>query len=111
MDKTKTISNILDLALLILSLGWGVFSYFCSHNTGEGMWFSRSGSVMVLICVIVEYRLGNLQQIGFKDPQKALQHEIVSAGQQAEYKKYIDWFAHFQIVIGTIIWGYGDLLF
>ena len=111
MNRTKATSNLIDSILLLISLAWGVYNFLCSYSTGDGMWFSRSGSVIVLICVIVEFRLGNLRQLGFENAQKAFQHDIVSSGQLPEYKKYIGWFTHFQIIIGTLIWGYGDLLF
>jgi hypothetical protein len=111
MNLTKLFSNLIDSLLLLFAFAWGVFGFICAYNTDNGLWFSRSGSVIVLICVIVEFRLGNLRQLGFENAQKAVQHEIVSSGMLPEHKKLFSWFAHLQIIIGTLIWGYGDLLF
>ena len=111
MNRTKLISNSIDSLLLLFAFAWGVFSFICAYNTNNGLWFSRSGSVIVLICVIVEFRLGNLRQLGFENAQKASQHDILTSGMLPVHKRLIVWFAHLQIIIGTLIWGYGDLLF
>ena len=111
MNQTKLFSNLIDSILLLIALAWGVCSFIFAYNTNNGGWFSRSGSVIVLICVIVEFRLGNLRQLGFNDAIKAFEHDILISGQLPETKKLICWLAHLQVIIGTLIWGYGDLLF
>lgn len=111
MSRAKLFSNLIDSVLLLLGFGWGVLGFTWACKLDNGLWFSRSGSVIVLLCVIVEFRLGNLRQLGYEDAQKASQHDIVSSGMLPIHKKLIGWIAHVQIILGTIVWGYGDLLF
>ncbi len=111
MNRDKLISNLIDLGLLLFAFTWGVLGFVWACKMDDGLWFSRSGSVIVLLSVIVEFRLVNLQQLGYKNAQKAVQHSIVSSGMLPIHKKLISLFALVQIVIGTLIWGYGDLLF
>jgi hypothetical protein len=107
----QKISNLIDYLLLGIAFLWAVCGYILACKMDNGLWFSRSGSVIVLLCVIVEYRLASLQQLGYGNAKKAFSQGIVSSGMIPPHKKRIGWITHVQIVIGTLIWGYGDLLF
>ncbi len=111
MNRAKLFSNLIDSVLLLIAFGWGVLGLIWACKFDNGLWFSRSGSVIVLLCVIVEFRLGTLRQLGYKTAQRAFPHDIVSSGMLPIHKKLIELIAHVQIIIGTLIWGYGDLLF
>jgi hypothetical protein len=104
-------SNLIDYLLLGIAFLWAVCGYILACKLDNGLWFSRSGSIVVLFCAIVEYRLWSLQQLGHTNAQKAFSQGIVSSGMIPSHKKRIGWITHVQIVIGTLIWGYGDLLF
>ena len=104
-------SNLIDYLLLGIAFLWAVCGYILACKMANGLWFSRSGSVVVLLCAIVEYRLASLQQLGYRSAQKAFSQGIVSSGVIPPHKKTITWITHIQVVIGALIWGYGDLLF
>ena len=101
----------LGAVLLLAGLVAVVGSAYLSHVSGNGEWFQRSGSVFVLFSVLVE-----IQQSSIKQPKEAgwatidgrptLVGEPISA-----VSKWLHRFAWAGIVVGTVIWGYGDLVF
>jgi hypothetical protein len=79
---------------------------------GDSM-FSRSGSMMVLITVVSKQML--------LKGRNEYHHQLrkLAAGKKANLEKihpnkshgYLETFANLNILIGTLIWGYGDLFF
>ena len=98
--------------VLILAI---VFSFLVSlemsftQNSGE--WLQRSGSLIVLFSVVLEI----LQTLAKQPiPSNRVFSESVPVATSPPVSKTSKWFhiiAWFGIVIGTFIWGYGDLLF
>ena len=95
---------LIGIGLLSVITGW-------SFENEEYSWFSRSGSIMVLIGAILEYRyslvsLGaNLESIRWaKGPGNPVIFEL------ARHQKFIKYTAHGFVIIGTVIWGFGDLM-
>ncbi|WP_444896918.1 hypothetical protein [Microbulbifer sp. SSSA005] len=71
------------------------------------IWFQRSGAIAVLIAVYIEY----IAQHQLKSIS-ALAYEGISLS--SSYSTYFDWISKSCIalaIIGTVIWGYGDLLY
>jgi hypothetical protein len=106
--------NVIGFALLIAA-AWlfALFSYFLSRKTGTD-WFTRSGSVMGLIGAAVAFRLANFYQHGLAT---ALKEGLVSVPREIELrleppKSYLllSYFGYLTGIVGTGIWGYGDLL-
>ena len=86
-------------------------SAIVSATSGEGEWFQRSGSLCVLFFVLLE-----IHEVHLKKPKPSsdlfsnnlpqLLHQTVP--------RVHEWFhraAWIGIVVGTLIWGYGDLVF
>ena len=80
----------------------------------RGSLFSRSGSLMVLFAFIAEYYL-----LRTRDRYHSNQLKAYSSGNQVNFEEvhpsknhqYLEKASHITVIIGTIIWGYGDLLF
>lgn len=94
------------LAFLVL-LG----NYIFSLVTNELHWFQRSGSIVVLLGVlIVARRIVRLskeyQNEDWNLPSESAEGKRVLLDQRSEYI-----IGPIVAVIGTIVWGYGDLLF
>ena len=76
-------------------------------------WFARSGSVIVLLAVIVEYRISSHI---YEDIQRAqliqskVNMSVPMKGKPTNKRKKISIAAHITLILGTLIWGYGDLL-
>ena len=105
------------------TLGWGllivaawlfaVFSFYSSKKTGTD-WFSRSGAIMGLVGAAVTFRLANFYQRALA---MALKEGLLSVTKEIELrleppKSYVrlSYLGYLTGIIGTGIWGYGDLL-
>jgi hypothetical protein len=106
--------TIIRLGLLIAA-AWlfAAFSFYLSRKTGAD-WFTRSGAVMALVGAAVTFRLANFFQGALAT---ALKEELVSVPQEIELhleppKSYVRllYLGYLTGIIGTGIWGDGDLL-
>src|SRR5262249_15702807 len=89
------------------------FSYYLSRQTGVD-WFSRSGAVMGLVGAAVTFRLAHFYQRGLAT---AFKEGLVSVPRGIELgldppRSYVllSYFGYLTGIVGTGIWGYGDLL-
>jgi hypothetical protein len=101
-----------DLLMIVFAYLIVTVSVYISFLWSEPHWFSRSGSIMVLLAVMVEYHNFKVQQ---KINEKATEGSGTIGGGvgkigQPKYRQLLSGFTHFTIVLGTLIWGYGDLL-
>jgi len=99
------------VALLLAGVAVVVGSAFVSLTSGVGEWFQRSGSLFVLFSVLLE-----IQQTAIKQPEASggvtINGKPVAIRQPiSAMSKWLHRFTWGGIVTGTIIWGYGDLLF
>lgn len=109
MNRYKELK--IEIILLLIAFLWVLFSYFISFTDSQGSWFARSGAIMVLLAVIVEFRFNNevVRKIS-STIQIAVKMKLpVGVGIQKE-KIYISRTAHAFVIVGTLIWGYGDLI-
>ena len=90
---TKHLSSILLIVTVLLSAGG------LSWTTCDWSWFSRSGALVVLIGVLVQSRAIITRRRTFdipfwknQDTRRAIRDGSIA------------------VVIGTIVWGFGDLL-
>ena len=105
--KALTISILLALVSAIPLVCSVIFSLI----SGDGEWFQRSGSLCVLFSVILEIHETRLRRprpsnTVFAEGAPQLLHHSVP--------RVHEWFhraAWTGVVAGTLIWGYGDLLF
>ena len=100
---------------LLIAAAWlfSAFSFYLSRKTGTD-WFTRSGAVMALVGAAVSFRLANFYQGALAT---ALREELVSVSKEIELhleppKSYVRllYFGYLTGIVGTGIWGYGDLL-
>lgn len=105
----KIFSNtwfISTLAFIVLSI-----SLFHSMVTNDSHWFQRSGSIIVLLGVLIAarrvIRLGkDYQNEDLNLPDETPEGKNVLLDQRSEFI-----IGPIVAVLGTIIWGYGDLIF
>jgi len=96
--------------LLIAVYAIPICFYFYSDTTKEGHWFSRSGSLMVILGAFLEYRNFGIQQYlrEERDETWKPKPKIVA---KLKSRWLFDILILASLVLGTAIWGYGDLLF
>ena len=112
-EEREVVKALLScVPLIILGVLAPVVAYFsCLRPEGEAadVWFQRSGSISVLFGVWAEYNLSkvnehiNLSGIVVSD-QTELSERYKLRYRIAQYLGVV------LAIVGTIIWGYGDLL-
>ena len=110
MTKEIKVTPLWEIALLIAVYAIPIFFYFYSNTNNEGHWFSRSGSLMVIFGAFLEYRNFGIQQYlrEKRDETWKPNPEIVT---KLKSRMPFDILILASLVLGTAIWGYGDLLF
>ncbi len=79
--------------------------------------FSRSGSAVVMIGLWVEFRLRQRRdrQLDYAEPKifSKLDDDIRALFRPSFYlgQRVTAYVTHFTVVAGTLIWGYGDLIY
>jgi len=98
-----------------LSLGYSTLIAFFLFSIfkNDGMWFARSGSLGVIFGVILEYNFSYQQQLLNKEIGQKLGVWVNNPIDYSDTisQKTIKALTHILLVISTIIWGYGDLIF
>ncbi len=89
-----------------------IISAIADYFTTNFNWFTRSGSVAVLLAAFVEFKISShiydeIQRAQFM--QKRLDMYIPFKAKPTKEKEKVSLAAHILLVAGTIIWGYGDL--
>ncbi|ELC3160006.1 TPA: hypothetical protein ACMDUA_005149 [Vibrio harveyi] len=104
---------ILLLAFIFPILAWfGVFQL----EDNSAIWFQRSGSVTVLFAVWVEFKLFKLAGLTNPISENGKTYDDMRKSdylQTHNSKKIqiIKYLAAVLAISGTVIWGYGDLIF
>ena len=101
----------LELILLAIAFIIVLISFIFSIYDDKNFWFMRSGSIMVLLAIIVEYKLNQktLKNINRKHKMSAASGFSWNLLNSKEHNR-VTIFVHTCVVIGTLIWGYGDFL-
>jgi len=98
---------------LVLAWLFVVFSFIVSNQVGVD-WFSRSGAVMCLLAAAANFTLVRIHQRNLADIFKDNEH---SAKEKAERilkpsgsYLFLSRLSYLTGIVGTAIWGYGDLV-
>lgn len=102
---------LLDSALVFLGLIAILISAYVSYILSEGAWFQRSGALLVLFSVILEFRQAQAAQVESAKSVSAQGRPLGLKKPLPTARKLMHWYAIGAIVLGTIVWGYGDLFF
>ncbi len=110
--NTKDIKRLVfGCAIAIIGILIPVFAYhgmLKPVNELLGIWFQRSGSIVVIFAVWLEYSLLKLQS-------NVVLTDMVETTKRYPIEKYTPLYKGLQViaaalaVVGTVIWGYGDL--
>jgi hypothetical protein len=98
---------------LVCSWLFAAFSYYLSRKTGTD-WFTRSGSMMALMGAAATFRLvaGLQRQLatGLKEGLAPVRREVELTLEPPRSYRLVSYFSYVTGIVGTAIWGYGDLL-
>ena len=124
VNKKKKVLNHVDvesrlkwttgaLCSCYISLGIAVLTFITdlSGYSIEYTLFERFGSIMVLCGAILEYQIGSAIALGDNRTEKSFRHEdVLSLDDLITKAPRIRMKAHFFVICGTLIWGFGGLL-
>jgi hypothetical protein len=102
------------LGLLVLAMWlFAALSYYLSQKTGAD-WFSRSGSLMALAGAVASFRAVSVYQsrlaIALREGLMSVSREIELSLEPPTAFRIITYSGYVTGIVGTAIWGYGDLL-
>lgn len=100
---------ILFIALSLLFPGLAFLGIFLPEGEKLSVWFQRSGSLMVLFSVIAEYYALKMSDLFFPVEMQGEPLHIDKV-RFTKQSKICAGLAVFVICLGTIVWGYGDLV-
>jgi hypothetical protein len=101
---------------IVLAISWlfAAFSYYVTKKTGTE-WFARSGSVMALTGAVATFRITGLLQktivTGLREDLGSLQRGIELSFDPPKAHQMTSYFSYLTGIVGTVIWGYGDVFF
>ncbi|WP_299178790.1 hypothetical protein [uncultured Neptuniibacter sp.] len=94
--------------IIAISMPFYLVSPYLSENETLSTWFQRSGSLMVIIAIITEFKLYSLNDYFDLNNTRM----FVPVDLPKTYKStyfVISIVALMSMLIGTLIWGYGDI--
>ena len=111
MGKAENIS--LEIFMLFASVFILTMFLYISLCRDDFMWFSRSGSIVVLLAAWMQARNYDIQQKLHFTSQESLSkvgsyHKL--SWKLPKQRKIIEWITLLVLVLGTLVWGFGDLL-
>ncbi len=103
--------SVIELVLMGLAAVPVMLSLWASVITGDGQWFQRSGALMVLFSVAVEYHRRRMAERGTLPASEPDRGTSMMPGVVVRFWRSIPYICYVAILLGTLIWAYGDLLF
>lgn len=100
--------SLIGVAILVAAVSVIADYYSTDYN-----WFARSGSVVVLLAAFIEFKVSShiyddIQRIQFL--QATVEMPVPFKAKPTKSRRNVSFVAHILLVTGTIIWGYGDLI-
>lgn len=117
-QKARTLHAELEHSCQMVDIGVAIswlFSavcYYLTKKTGTD-WFTRSGSLMAMMGAIGTFSLSSLLQkqlkIALKEGLTVERHIEISLDPPKSFQ-VTAYFCYLSGIVGTVIWGYGDVL-
>jgi len=99
---------MLNWCMLIFALALTLLLYYSENGYKSA--FVRSGVVLIICGVIVEYTLSSIKTYEISSSVFGEGKPIQKRKELPKKHKEQKMLAHFYILYGTLIWGFGDLL-
>ncbi|MGR3002143.1 hypothetical protein ABMY37_20830 [Vibrio vulnificus] len=113
-EKRETIRSSLwtTLPIIFLAVSIPLIALFCPtlmlKNETVATWFQRSGAIVVALAVWIEIKNNAIS--GYIYPSGFSTSDFVILKQDyGLYFNLIKWTGFLLAIIGTLIWGYGDI--
>lgn len=101
----------IEWILIVVAIFVAVISVIADYYSANYDWFARSGAIAVLLAAIVEYRISSHI---YDDIYRAIAQQkhsgFATKAKKSKNRSILSFITHTVLILGTIIWGYGDLL-
>lgn len=101
------ICGLLVIPTILVTL-FGYFGVLKPINEDIAIWFQRSGSLIVMCAVLIEFQLFSIHGAIFPSDVSFSQFTDLE-NKYGNKHKLFSVFAASVAILGTVIWGYGDL--
>jgi len=79
-------------------------------NESIGMWVQRSGAIIVVLALLAEIKAISAERLAITSEMSFLYCNIYLNNKYKKKVKIVTFATYFVVAIGTLIWGYGDIL-
>ncbi|MBW6389832.1 hypothetical protein [Billgrantia antri] len=110
MGQPSPRDTVVEASLMLMAVLPMLVSFQLSLTTGEGHWFQRSGALMVLFSVGIEYHRRHVMRC-LPGAMAVTQSSLRMAHWIHRFWRSIPYVCYTAIAVGTLVWSYGDLLF
>ena len=100
-----------DRAFVTIGLASVLISFLVSASGEDPEWFQRSGSLLVIFAAVFEARLQRLSAPVRSKSVFVGGSPLTTWPELTVFQKALHLYALSGLVLGTLIWGYGDLIF
>jgi hypothetical protein len=90
---------------------FGFLLWAIIHGGDRHQMFQRSGALGVLLAVVSEYLINEDHRTLLASGHNKKVGDIFDAIARTAWEQRALMFAHFAIIVGTLVWAYGDLPF
>ncbi|MDO6536939.1 hypothetical protein [Alteromonas stellipolaris] len=102
-----------EWSIIVVAILVAIISVITDYYSTGYNWFARSGAVVVLLAAFVEFKISShiyedIQRAQFM--QSKINMAIPLKAKPTKPRRNVSFAAHILLVVGTIIWGYGDLI-
>lgn len=110
----KSIKKLwIEIIVLSIALTWFFISFYLQSICPDKEWVGRSGAILALGGVIVEFRLAkfiyeDIHRANFLNKQIELY--VPFKPRVPKERKWVARFAHLFVIAGTLIWGYWGIV-
>jgi len=103
----------IEWSLIGVAIFIAVISVIADYYSTDYNWFARSGSVVVLLAAFIEFKVSphiydDIQRAQFL--QSTVKLPVAFKAKPTKSRRNVSLVAHVLLITGTIIWGYGDLI-
>jgi len=100
-----------EYAALLLTIVWSATSTIYAPDGESSAWFARSGAMMVLYALIIEFQLASLMLKNITGAVVVAGLGVPAAVPHEIMHKRLAITAHIFMITGTMIWAYGDVFY
>lgn len=112
VQKKRATANCFLIAIALdLFLGW-LLVFIAALVAPKGDWFARSGAILTIASLLATLLLSGLRSflLGEAGAMPCVYGRKVY-DEFKNIKTYAMWLAQFSVIVGTLVWGYGDLFY